>query len=49
MRIIDLNKHIQEYVKIFGVDNVSNHIKKLLNNFNNNKGEKTDASSKKKT
>ena len=49
MRIIDLNKHIQEYIKIFGIEYVSNHIKKLFNNFNNKQGDKNNATSKKKT
>ena len=49
MMLIDLNKLVQEYIKVFGKKNVSEHINKLFNNFNNNKGEKNDASSKKKT
>ena len=49
MRIIDLNKHIQEYIKTFGKKNVNEHIKSLLNNFNNKQGEKNNATSKKKT
>ena len=49
MMLIDLNKHLKEYIKVFGKNNVSEHIKKLLNNSNNNKGDKTNASSKKKT
>ena len=48
--LIDLNKVVQEYVKVFGKKNVSDHMQKLFNNTNNNnKGEKTNASSKKKT
>ena len=49
MRIIDLNKHITEYIKIFGKKNVTEHVNKLFSNFNNKKGEKTDALGKKKT
>ena len=49
MRIIDLNKHIQEYIKTFGQKYVTDHVKTLLNNLNNKQGEKNNASSKKKT
>ena len=49
MRIIDLNKHIQEYIKTFGKKYVSEHVQTLLNNLNHKQGEKTNASSKKKT
>ena len=49
MMLIDLNKHLLEYIKVFGKKNVGDHINKLLNNYNNNKGEKKNASSEKKT
>ena len=49
MMLIDLNKHLQEYIKVFGKKNVGEHINKLINNYNDNKGEKKDATSKKKT
>ena len=53
MMLIDLNKHLQEYIKVFGKNYVGEHIKKLLNNYENNnnnkKGEKNNALGKKKT
>ena len=46
MMLIDLNKLLQEYVKVFGKENVSEHITKLLQK--HKQGEK-NATSKKKT
>ena len=48
MMLIDLNKHLLEYIKVFGKKNVNDHINKLLNNYNDNKGDKKNATSQKK-